>query len=208
MKRTTLVSGILLLSFLLLILAGCSQSQAPASQAAPAPASSGPDPELLKRIDALEKKVGNVEGTPFDGKDISILGTTPKFAITMREYGDRYADMYFAAKGGNWALAAYMDSYMRKALNWTKLTKPTSQDSINNFNKTYLDPLLLTVVKKDFAAFEAQYKKTLEGCNACHKAMGYGYVEIQLPKEPADKHVDYNKKTEPTDFKELKVPNS
>ena len=26
----------------------------------------------------------------------------------MREVGDRFQNMYFAAKGGNWALAAYM----------------------------------------------------------------------------------------------------
>jgi hypothetical protein len=37
-----------------------------------------------------------------------IKGALPKFAIPMREVGDRFSDMYFAAKGGNWGLAAYM----------------------------------------------------------------------------------------------------
>ena len=40
----------------------------------------------------------------------------PKFAIPMREVGDRFQNMYFAAKGGNWALAAYMSKYMNGAM--------------------------------------------------------------------------------------------
>ncbi|MGA7388965.1 MAG: hypothetical protein WBW99_13715 [Pseudolabrys sp.] len=41
-----------------------------------------------------------------------IRSVLPKFAIPMREVGDRFQNMYFAAKGGNWALAAYMSKYM------------------------------------------------------------------------------------------------
>ncbi|MCL4425840.1 MAG: hypothetical protein M1299_07860 [Firmicutes bacterium] len=208
MRKSILLGGVLLLFVLGIVLSGCSQSQPPVAQSTPTPSSAAADQEVLKRIEAIEKKVGNVEGTPFNGKDISILGTTPMFALTMREYGDRYSDMFFAAKGGNWALAAYLDHYLRKALTWTKVTKPLAQDSINSFNKTYLDPLLVTVGKKDFKAFEEQYNKTLQGCNACHKAMGYGFVEILPPKEPADKHMDYSKKTEPKDYKDFKLPGS
>jgi hypothetical protein len=45
------------------------------------------------------------EKTP-DLKDV--IGVLPKFAIPMREVGDRFQNMYYAAKGGNWALAYYM----------------------------------------------------------------------------------------------------
>ena len=36
-----------------------------------------------------------------------VRSVLPKFAIPMREVGDRFQNMYFAAKGGNWALAAH-----------------------------------------------------------------------------------------------------
>ena len=162
--------------------------------------------DLQQRVAAIENKVGNVEGTSFNGKDISILGTTPKFAITMREYGDRFSDMYYAAKGGNWALAAYLDHYLRASLNWTKITKPKEQEAIKSFHQGYLDPLLVTVGNKDLPAFLTQYQKTLEGCNGCHKAMGYGFITVGMPKAPADNHFDYNQKTAPTDFKEFVMP--
>ena len=32
--------------------------------------------------------------------------------------------MYFAAEGGNWALASYMSKYMNKAMSPAKVTKP------------------------------------------------------------------------------------
>ena len=46
----------------------------------------------------------------------------PKFAIPMREVGDRFQNMYFAAKNGNWALAAYMSKYMNGAMNPARVT--------------------------------------------------------------------------------------
>ena len=194
MKRWIVVGAIVGL-LTLTVLAGCSQS-------APAPQSQTPAaPDLTPRIQALEAKIGDIEVTKWDGKDVSILGVQPKFAVTMREYGDRFADYYFAAKGGNWALAAYMDSYLRATLKPTRITKPKDQEKINNFNAKNLDPLLDAVKKKDFKAFEAQYDKTLVSCNDCHKAMGYGYIVVGKAKAPADQHVNYELKTEPSEFK-------
>lgn len=53
-----------------------------------------------------------------------VIGVLPKFAIPMREAGDRFQNMYFAAKGGNWGLAFYMSKYMNGAMSPAKVTKP------------------------------------------------------------------------------------
>jgi hypothetical protein len=53
-----------------------------------------------------------------------IKSVLPKFAIPMREVGDRFQNMYYAAKGGNWGLAFYMSKYMNNATNPAQLTKP------------------------------------------------------------------------------------
>ncbi len=54
----------------------------------------------------------------------AIKAVLPKFAVPMREVGDRFQNMYFAAQGGNWGLAAYMSKYMNNAMNPASLTKP------------------------------------------------------------------------------------
>ena len=66
----------------------------------------GADPETQAQLDALKAAL-------------------PKFAIPMREVGDRFQNMYFAANKGNWALAAYMSKYMNGAMNPAALTKAT-----------------------------------------------------------------------------------
>jgi len=199
MKRLIVIAAFVAL-LALVVFAGCSKS-------APAPQSQAPAaPDLTPRVQALELKVGDIDGTKWDGKDYSLAEVQPKFAVTMREYGDRYADYYFAAKGGNWAMAAYLDHYLRASLKPTKVTKPKDQEKIANFNEKYLDPLLATVGKKDFQAFEAQYEKTLAACNDCHKTMKYGFVVVGKPKAPADPHANYELKTEPTDYADFKAP--
>src|ERR1035437_369395 len=62
-----------------------------------------------------------------------VKSVLPKFAIPMREVGDRFQNMYFAAKGGNWALAAYMSKYMNGAMNPAKLTKPDEYKTWQGF---------------------------------------------------------------------------
>jgi hypothetical protein len=57
-----------------------------------------------------------------------IKSVLPEFAIPMREVGDRFQNMYFAAKGGNWALAAYMSKYMNGAMNPASLTADQGMD--------------------------------------------------------------------------------
>ncbi|HMA09306.1 MAG TPA: hypothetical protein VKP68_15630, partial [Ramlibacter sp.] len=63
----------------------------------------------------------------------ALKAAIPKFAIPMREVGDRFQNMYFAAKEGNWALAAYMSKYMNGAMNPAKLTKPEEYQAWKNF---------------------------------------------------------------------------
>src|SRR5881628_274858 len=81
-----------------------------------------------------------------EAKDIQkqvdeIRGALPKFAIPMREVGDRFQNIYFAAKGGNWALAAYMSKYMNGALNPASVTKPSEYKVWKSFYTETFEPV-------------------------------------------------------------------
>jgi hypothetical protein len=65
----------------------------------------------------------------------AIKAAIPKFAIPMREVGDRFQNVYFAANGGNWALAAYMSKYMNNAMNPAALTKAAEYKVWRAFTK-------------------------------------------------------------------------
>jgi hypothetical protein len=139
-----------------------------------------------------------------DGKDVQkqideVRSALPKFAIPMREVGDRFQNMYFAAKDGNWALAAYMSKYMNNSMNPASVTKPAEY----KVWKAFYDDAFATVNKaiqaKDFKAFDTAYNAVIANCNDCHKAMQYGFIKVVRLKTPADPGIDYTVKSEPGD---------
>lgn len=156
-----------------LILVGCGTAQQASAPAA--------------GTDDLKKQVEDVKGA------------LPKFAIPMREVGDRFDNMYFAAKGGNWALASYMSKYMNSAMNPAKLTKPAEYPAWASFYTGAFDPVNKAIAAKDFAAFDKAYTSAIESCNGCHASMGYKFIKIPKAQAPVDTHLDYNQKSEPGD---------
>ncbi len=128
-----------------------------------------------------------------------LKSVTPKFAIPMREVGDRFQNMYFAAKGGNWALAAYMSKYMNGAMNPASLTKPDEYKTWKSFYDTTFSPVTKAIAAKDMKAFESAYGSTINACNGCHAGMGYGFVKVKKLGAPADNGIDYTIKSNPGD---------
>jgi hypothetical protein len=123
----------------------------------------------------------------------------PKFAIPMREVGDRFQNMYFAAKGGNWALAAYMSKYMNGAMNPAALTKPNEYAAWKSFYEKTFAPVNNAINAKDLKAFDAAYTAMIPNCNGCHQGMGYGFIKVVKLSAPADNGVDYKIKSNPGD---------
>lgn len=129
----------------------------------------------------------------------ALKASIPKFAIPMREVGDRFQNMYFAAKGGNWALAAYMSKYMNGALNPAKLTKPDEYKTWQSFYEGQFAPVERAIQAKNLAGFETAYTKVINDCNNCHEMMGYGFIKVVKMKVPADVGINYTVKSQPGD---------
>jgi len=129
----------------------------------------------------------------------ALKAVIPKFAIPMREVGDRFQDMYAAAKGGNWALAAYMSKYMNAAMNPASLTKPAEYKDWKEFYEKDFAPVNKAIQAKDFATFDESYNKAISNCNQCHRMMEYGFIRVVKQAGPSDNGVDYTRKSEPGD---------
>jgi hypothetical protein len=128
-----------------------------------------------------------------------IKGALPKFAIPMREVGDRFQNMYFAAEGGNWGLAYYMSKYMNGAMNPAKLTKPAEYPAWKNFYDDTFAPVNKAIFAQDFKAFEKEYMAVITHCNDCHTSMGYGFIKVVKMKSPADNGIAYTGKSKAQD---------
>jgi hypothetical protein len=138
------------------------------------------DPETQKQLDDLK-------------------GAIPKFAIPMREVGDRFQDMNSAVKGGNWALAAYMSKYMNNAMNPARLTKPDEYKVWQAFYENSFAATNKAIQAKDAKAFDTAYTAVVNDCNGCHAAMGYGFIKVVKQAAASDIGIDYAVKSEPGD---------
>jgi len=133
---------------------------------------SAADPDTQKQLDELKAAI-------------------PKFAIPMREVGDRFQDMNSAVKGGNWALAAYMSKYMNGAMNPAKVTKLQEYGLWKSFYDETFAPVNKAIVANDFKAFEKEYTAVIKSCNDCQAGMGYAFIKVVNQKTPSDVGIDY-----------------
>jgi len=159
---------------------------------------------LLALVIILSTGCGDETSTTTGNADLQkqvdeLKSGLPKFAVPMREVGDRFNDMYFAAKGGNWALAAYESKYMDKAMNPAKVTKPEDYPKWASFYTGAFDPVNKAIAAKDFNTFDTAYTKVINDCNACHSAMGYQFIMLEKEDSPTDTHSSYTLPSEPTD---------
>ena len=141
----------------------------------------------------------NAAGEDMQKQIDGIMAALPKFAVPMREVGDRYQNMYFAAEGGNWGLAAYFAKYMDKAMNPAKLTKPKEYESWRAFYDKDFDPVNKAIAAENIKSFKKEYMAVMASCNECHAGMGYGFIKVVKLKAPADNGIQYKLTSKATD---------
>jgi hypothetical protein len=127
-----------------------------------------------------------------------IKGVLPKLVVPMREVGDRFHNMYYAAHGGNWGLAGYMSKHIKDAMDPTKVTEAKIYEDWKAFYETMFGPINKAILVQDIGVFEREYNEAIESCNLCHVATRNGFIKVIKLREPADKGIDYLLKTKAT----------
>ena len=107
-------------------------------------------------------------------------------ARLMKEVGERYHILYYAAKHGNWGLAKHQLSQVISLHKAAATLRPKYSHDLNTFIQTYLNPIGEAIAAKDWKMFDEQYKKGIDGSNTLHEKYGYGYIRYVLPKNPPE----------------------
>jgi hypothetical protein len=113
----------------------------------------------------------------------------PGLGTLMRDVSDRYWIAYYAAKGGNWELAAYQLRGVRSLFQKGNLTRPKYKSMVEEYTKKILDPLDQHVATKNFAGFEKAYREGIDLANQMHAATKHGEIVWKLPPNPPQ-HLD------------------
>ncbi len=118
-----------------------------------------------------------------------IAGMMPGMADLMVAVAHRYHVMYYAAKGGNWRLAAYQLGGVRKALSTAKLTRPKYREAIDHFVAEFLDGMDAAIRARDWSRFEQLVRASIEASDALHREWGYAYIQYRMPTDPPPGYV-------------------
>ncbi|MDG6989337.1 MAG: hypothetical protein JRN21_08480 [Nitrososphaerota archaeon] len=108
----------------------------------------------------------------------------PGMAAVMKEVGDRFTQTYYAAKGGNWKLAAHHLNQVRAEFRKAKVTRPKFADDLDAYDKEFLLPLFESIRDQEWIKFESAFKNGEAGSDLYHDKRGYPHIRYVLSKEP------------------------
>jgi hypothetical protein len=121
------------------------------------------------------------------------LATAKELAPGLGEYMTTIqlhaAKLWFAAKAGNWELAAYELHEIEETMETVKkLNVEKNGVKISNVMdavlKTQIAQLEDTIKAKNHSQFQKSYDETLSACNGCHTESGHRFIQIIQPSAP------------------------
>lgn len=119
-----------------------------------------------------------------DQKLDTLASIQPGLGTVMIEYSTRMGNIYYAAKAGNWGMAAYQLKEAVEIQEVGETTRPARAPLLKAFEDSNLKPLALDIVNQDIGAFQKDFTTTVNACNVCHTGSGFRYIVYQLPSQP------------------------
>lgn len=108
----------------------------------------------------------------------------PGLGTVMMEYGARFSNAYYAAKGGNFELAQYMIKEMTEIQEVGETTRPARAALLKAFESNYLDKLDAAAKAKNWSQYSKLMPQVVNACNQCHVKVGMAYIVYQVPSAP------------------------
>jgi hypothetical protein len=167
-------------------MAGASRAQAPApTQPPPQAAASDASSELA----ALRDEVARLRRL------------VPSQSHAMQDVSYHYTNLWFAGAKANWPLAQFYLNETRSHIGWAvriipkrKLTSGEVElEGIRQaFDSGYLAAVQQAIDARSTTRFADSYKRSLEGCYACHKASEKPFLRPQVPTQPETQIVNFD----------------
>jgi cytochrome c553 len=130
-----------------------------------------------------------------------LKGVVPDQSHAMKDVGDHFTNLWFAAQKENWPLAEFYLAETRSHLHWAVRIIPVRKtpqgadlrlaDLLDGFEKSTLKQLQESITAKNPESFRAQYQQMLANCYACHVAAGKPYLRLKIPDRPESAIIDF-----------------
>ncbi len=113
-------------------------------------------------------------------------GTGDVMAVVSRLYGN----LWHAALGGNWELAAFYFRRTRTQLRNLAVTRPKYADRLRDYQREHLEVVGRALAARDLPAFREAYLASVERANSLHVETGYPYIHWEAPEKAPDQGLE------------------
>ena len=121
-----------------------------------------------QQVEALTKRLARLERL------------VPSFTGFMPEFSERFHVLHKAGDAEDWALANHEILELMRLVKMSKLIDPEKGSLMEAFMGQPLMVLAKSVEHGSGKAFRTALMKTVENCNACHKAAGSPFIQVIL----------------------------
>jgi hypothetical protein len=108
----------------------------------------------------------------------------PGTGEVMASVGNCWWKCAYAARGGNWDLAAYFARRVRGLQRGLMQTRPKYAEDLAAYEREHLAPVLAALDARDGPAFERSYARATDRANELHAKWAKPYIRWRLPDEP------------------------
>ena len=102
----------------------------------------------------------------------------------MQSVGIAWWKCAYAARGGNWGLAAHFARRVRGLQRKLAIVRPKYAEDLDVYEAEHLAPVLAACDAADRPAFDRAYAAAVGKANELHSKWGKSYIRWTLPDEP------------------------
>ena len=113
-----------------------------------------------------------------------IADVLPGTGEVMASVGTAWWKCAYAARGGNWDLAAYFARRVRGLQRGLAVTRPKYAGDLAAFESERIDPVLAAIDARDRHTFERAFASATDRANELHVKWAKPYIRWVLPDEP------------------------
>jgi hypothetical protein len=112
-----------------------------------------------------------------------IASGLPGTADLMVLVGNSWWRCAYAARGGNWPLAAFYARRVRSLQRRLAIIRPKYAERLATYETAMLGPVFAAIETQDRAAFDRAFGAATDDANKQHVETGYGYIRWKLPDD-------------------------
>lgn len=108
----------------------------------------------------------------------NVINVMPGASSIMLQMGQRYSNLYWAAKQGKWAFANYQLEEIEELIATLMITRPKRAATAGAFLKTAFTHLPVAIKNQDQQQFDKAFTEMRNRCMQCHIQNDHAYIVL------------------------------